>query len=35
MSNNLQAILLFQFDIFKHGEKVWNKITLLSKYCNE
>ena len=35
MSNNLHAILLIQFDIFKHGEKEYNKIILVSKYCNE
>ena len=35
MSNNLQTILLMQFDIFKHEEKVWNKIILVSKHCNE
>ena len=35
MSNNLQTIVLIQFDIFKHEEKEWNKITLVSKYCNE
>ena len=29
MSDNLQAIL------FKHGEKKWNKIILVSKYCSE
>ena len=29
MNNNLQAILSIQFDIFKHEEKVWNKIILL------
>ena len=27
MSNNLQTILLIQFDIFKHEEKEWNKNT--------
>ena len=35
MSNNLHTILLIQFDIFKHEEKEWNKIILVSKYCNE
>ena len=35
MINNLQAILLIQFDIFKHKEKEWNKIILVSKYCND
>ena len=30
MSNNLQTILLIQFDKFKHEEKEWNKITLVS-----
>ena len=29
MSNNLHPILLIQFDIFKHGEKEWNKIILV------
>ena len=32
MSNNLQAILLIQFDILKHEEKEWNEIILVSKY---
>ena len=35
MSNNLQTILLIQFDIFKDEEKQWNKIILVSEYCNE
>ena len=35
MSNNLHAILLIQFDIFKHEEKEWNEIILVSEYCNE
>ena len=34
MINNLQAILLIQFDIFKHGEKKWNKIILASTSNN-
>ena len=29
-SSNLQAILLIQFDIFKHEEKTWNKIILVN-----
>ena len=29
LSNNLQTILLIQFDIFKHEEKEWNKIILV------
>ena len=33
MSTNLQTILLIQ--IFKHEEKKWNKITLVSEYCND
>ena len=31
MSTNLQAILLIQFDTFKHEEKEWNEIILVSK----
>ena len=31
MSSNLQAILLIQFDIFKHEKKEWNKRILVSK----
>ena len=31
MGNNLQTILLTQFDIFKDEEKEWNKIILVSK----
>ena len=34
MINNLQAILSFHFDIFKHEDKEWNKKILVSKYCN-
>ena len=26
MSNNLQAILLIHFEIFKYEEKEWNKV---------
>ena len=31
MNNNLQAVLLIQFDILKHEEKEWNKIILVSE----
>ena len=34
MGNNLQTILLIQFDIFKHEEKEWNKIIFVSKLLN-
>ena len=33
MSTNLQAILLIHFG--KRKEKEWNKVILVSKYCNE
>ena len=32
MSDNLQTI---KFCVFKHEEKEWNEIILVSKYCNE
>ena len=32
MSNNLHAILLIQFNIFKHEKNERNKIILVSKY---
>ena len=35
MINNLHAIIIIQFDIFKYEEKKWNKIILVSKYCDE
>ena len=35
MSDNLRPILLNQFDRIKYEEEKWNKIILVSKYCNE